>query len=192
MLLLLLPVSCCCRRRRVVVVVVASEFLFEMNGGVEDDPHDEEAGERREESLLRHLHRPAEFLIINRLEVSEVNVKETGVDGNKRGEAGDAAERNDAPDGAENKAQDLTRPVDHVEELVLIGPLGFCGGDARPKGREDGLLTVTAAPLVVLHHDSFWGGGHYGLLALGCGRGALWSFGTWLWARGHYGPLALV
>jgi len=143
-------------------------YLVVVQARVEYDPRDQESGERRHEALLDQLPNSAIGVLVHVLEVDGVQVDDPAADAGESGiddedqkvlrlfigysysqyETQEALQRDYAPDDAEEDAEHLAGPVDHVQKLLLRGfgvkraglrfmtgnfahlvlPLGFCDG----------------------------------------------------------------
>ena len=97
-------------------------WLVKVQSGVHNDPDDEEPGRRGHESLLGEFPGSSELFLVDLLEGGPVGVEECGVDGGEADEPGSTSDAEAAPREAEDHAEQLPEPVDHVEKVVLFGP----------------------------------------------------------------------
>ena len=98
--------------------------LVKMQSGVEDDPGDEEAGERRHEAFFGEFPSAAEILLIDALKRRGVGVTGGRLRQSECGQSQSAGEADDAEDEADDDAGELLEPVEGVQELFLVGPVG--------------------------------------------------------------------
>ena len=98
------------------------QWLVKVQSGVHNDPDDEEPGGGGHESLLGEFPGSSELFLVDLLEGGPVGVEEGGVDGGEADDPGSTGDPEAAPREAEEHAEQLSEPVDYVEEVVLFGP----------------------------------------------------------------------
>lgn len=91
---------------------------------VKYDPRHQEARKRRHESLLNDLPDSAVGFLVNRLIAGRVQVHDAAVDQRKQGQRDEALQRDDAHHDANQDADDLPGPVNHIQKVVLLRPFG--------------------------------------------------------------------
>ena len=95
---------------------------IEVQSGVHNDPDDEKPGRRGHEPLLGEFPGPSVLLLVDLLEGGPIGVEDSGVDGGEAYDTGGPGDPEGAPRQADEHAKQLPEPIDHVEEVVLLGP----------------------------------------------------------------------
>ena len=109
-----------------------------MESGVDDDPGDKESREGGHESLFGQLPLSSVFLFVDGLESAVVGVDGPGVESRESHQSVGALDAEQSPKESQCHAEDLPRPIDHVQELLLVRPLGTgrkCPGQHGSRGR---------------------------------------------------------
>ena len=95
--------------------------LVHVEAGVHDDPGDQRARGPGEEALLGQIPDAPVLRLVNALDCSEPDIHQPGGERSEEGEAKEAVEGDEAPDGAQHQVDDLPRPVDHVQQHLING-----------------------------------------------------------------------
>lgn len=93
-----------------------------MESGVEDDPAHQESGQRGHEAFFGHFPSASVFLFIHALENGPVEIKRAGIDHGEANQAQGPRHARQAENQAQEHAQDLSSPIDDVQEVVLVIP----------------------------------------------------------------------
>lgn len=98
-----------------------------VDAGVDDDPGDKKAGSAGEKSFFSEFPSPTVLSVVHPLDGGDPHVDEASRDGGERDDAEESLDGDDAPDEADDDPEELSSPVDDVEELFLVRPLATAG-----------------------------------------------------------------